>query len=86
VHISFKYGRNRLPVPACGVIAIGQCAAGVVTVAQFGVGAIALAQFAIAGLAVAQFGIAHCLLAQIGVYISYGYGQVVIPLARLLGY
>ena len=32
LHISFKYRPNRLPVPAKGVIAVGQFACGIITV------------------------------------------------------
>jgi hypothetical protein len=38
VHISFKFRPNRVPVPARGIIAIGQFACGVITVSQFGIG------------------------------------------------
>jgi hypothetical protein len=37
LHISFKYRPNRVPVPARGIIAIGQFAAAYSLVAQFGV-------------------------------------------------
>ncbi|MBN2200537.1 zinc ribbon domain-containing protein, partial [bacterium] len=47
VHISFKYRPNRMPVPAKGIIAIGQFACGVVAVAQFGIGLVTIAQFAV---------------------------------------
>jgi hypothetical protein len=36
VHVSFKYRPNRLPVPARGVIAIGQFACGILTISQSG--------------------------------------------------
>ena len=58
LHISFKFRPNRMPVPARGVIAIGQFAAGLVTVSQFGIGLFSLGQFALGGFAVAQFGAA----------------------------
>jgi hypothetical protein len=35
LHISFKYRANRMPVPARGIVAIGQFACGVVTISQF---------------------------------------------------
>jgi len=38
LHISFKFRPNRVPVPAKGVIAIGQFAYGIFTLSQFGVG------------------------------------------------
>ena len=84
IHISFRYGPNRRPVPARGFIAIGQFAVGVVTVSQFGVGVFSLSQFTIAGLAVAQFAFAYRLIAQLGIYIDKGYGQLVTSLSRLL--
>ena len=85
VHISFKYRPNRRPVPARGVIAIGQFACGIFTVSQFGIGVISISQFAIAGHALAQFGFAHTLIAQIGIYLEEGYGQMVWKLTDLLG-
>ncbi len=36
VHVAFKYRPNRLPVPARGVIAIGQFACGILTISQSG--------------------------------------------------
>lgn len=84
VHISFKFGRNRLPVPARGFIAIGQFAFGVITISQVGVGLLSISQFALAGFAVAQFGAAYSLIAQIGIYVSSGYGQSVRSLAEML--
>jgi hypothetical protein len=84
LHISFKYRQNRKPVPAKGIIAIGQFACGVVTISQFGIGLFSLGQFAVAGYAVAQFGLAYWLLAQIGVFVHEGHGQAVIKLAGLL--
>jgi hypothetical protein len=51
LHISFKYRPNRIPVPAKGIIAIGQFACGVFTLSQFGAGFISISQFTIAGFA-----------------------------------
>lgn len=85
LHISFKYRANRVPVPARGIIAIGQFACGVVTISQFGVGVLSLSQFTIAGLAVAQIGVAYSLIAQVGLYLHSGYGQVVKSIAELFG-
>ena len=45
LHISFKYRQNRVPVPAVGVVAIGQFAAGWVTISQFGIGLVSISQF-----------------------------------------
>ncbi|HPD58128.1 MAG TPA: hypothetical protein P5294_11345 [Smithellaceae bacterium] len=84
VHISFKYKPNRVPVPAKGIIAIGQFACGVFTISQFGVGLVSISQFTIAGYALAQFAFAYKLIAQIGVYIHEGHGQIVKSLAEIL--
>jgi len=85
VHISFKYRTNRVPVPAKGIIAIGQFAFGFLTISQFGVGVVSISQFTIAGFALAQFGIAYSLIAQFGLYLAEGRGQMVKSLGELLG-
>jgi hypothetical protein len=85
LHISFKYRPNRRPVPARGVIAIGQFACGLVTISQFGVGVISISQFTIAGYALAQFAVAYSLIAQLGIYLHEGHGQVVKSLGEVLG-
>ena len=85
VHISFKYRPNRVPVPAKGVIAIGQFACGIVTISQFGIGVVSLSQFTIGGWALAQFAVAYSLIAQLGLYIHDGHGQLVKSLLELLG-
>jgi hypothetical protein len=85
LHISFKYAPNRMPVPAKGVIAIGQFAMGVFTLSQFGLGLVSISQFTIAGYAIAQFALAYELIAQFGIYLNKGVGQMVISLGRLLG-
>ena len=85
LHISFKYDTNRCPVPAKGVVAIGQFACGVFTLAQFGIGVISISQFTIAGLALAQFAFAYGLIAQLGLYIHTGQGQLVRSIGQLLG-
>ncbi|MDH4264749.1 MAG: zinc ribbon domain-containing protein [Deltaproteobacteria bacterium] len=77
LHISFKYRPNRMPVPAKGVISIGQFGMGFLNISQFGIGLISISQFTIAGFALAQFGIAYWLIAQIGLYFDKGYGQIV---------
>jgi hypothetical protein len=77
LHISFKYRPNRVPVPARGIIAIGQFACGIFTLSQFGVGVVSVSQFTIAVFALAQFGAAYSLVAQFGVYLHEGYGQFV---------
>jgi hypothetical protein len=85
IHISFKYRPNRCPVPARGVIAIGQFACGIVTLSQFGVGVVSVSQFTIAGFALAQFAVAYSLIAQIGLYLHEGHGQLVRNLIDVLG-
>lgn len=84
VHISFKYRPNRIPVPAKGVISIGQFGMGLINLSQFGLGLISISQFTIAGFALAQFGIAYWLIAQIGLYFDRGYGQMVRNIFDLL--
>ena len=84
VHVSFKYRPNRMPVPARGIIAIGQFGYGVVCISQFGIGIVSVSQFTIAAFAIAQFAAAYSLIAQLGVYIAEGRGQLIISLAELL--
>ena len=84
VHISFKYRPNRMPVPARGIIAIGQFACGVFTLSQFGIGVVSISQFTVAGYAIAQFAVAYSLIAQFGLYIHEGYGQVVRSIMEML--
>jgi hypothetical protein len=85
LHVSFKYRPSRAPVPARGIIAIGQFAAGIFTISQFGVGVVSISQFTIAGFALAQFAFAYSLTAQVGIYIHEGHGQLVRRLGELLG-
>jgi hypothetical protein len=84
VHISFKYRQNRVPVPAKGIIAIGQFACGLITISQFGIGFISISQFTVAGYALAQFAFAYSLIGQIGIFINEGHGQLVKSLGELL--
>jgi len=84
LHVSFKYRPNRVPVPAKGIIAIGQFGCGLVTIAQFGIGVISVCQFTIAGFALAQFAFAYSLIAQMGIFIHQGRGQLVRSLASIL--
>jgi hypothetical protein len=84
VHVSFKVRPNYLPVPARGVIAIGQFAVGVVNISQFGIGVFSLSQFTVSVYAVAQFALAWSLIAQVGLYVDRGYGQVVRRLADVV--
>ena len=84
LHISFKYRPNRVPVPAKGIIAIGQFACGGITISQFGLGLISLGQFTAAGYTLAQFAAAYSLIAQFGIFVHEGRGQFVISLAQWL--
>jgi hypothetical protein len=84
LHISFKYRPSRRPVPAKGIIAIGQFAYGIFTLSQFGIGVVSISQFTIAGFALAQFAVAYSLVAQMGIYIHEGHGQFVRSLKELM--
>lgn len=86
LHVAFKYRPNRMPVPAKGIIAIGQFACGGLVISQFGLGVISISQFTIAGSALAQFAIAYALIAQLGLFLSHGRGQLVKSVGELLGY
>jgi hypothetical protein len=77
VHVSFKYAPGRGPVPAKGIIAIGQFAIGIVTISQFGIGFVSVSQFGIAGFALAQFAIAYSLIAQAGLFLGEGHGPLI---------
>jgi len=85
VHVSFKYRPNRTPVPAKGVIAIGQFACGILSISQFGIGVISVSQFTVAGWAVAQFAVAYSLISQFGIYFHSGHGQIVKGFMELAG-
>jgi hypothetical protein len=85
VHVSFKYVPGRGPVPARGIIAVGQFAIGIVTISQFGIGVVSVSQFTIAGFALAQFAVAYSLIAQMGLFIDKGYGQLVRNILDLIG-
>ena len=85
LHVSFKYRPNRMPVPARGIIAVGQFACGVFTLSQFGLGIVSVSQFTVAAYALAQFAVAYSLVAQFGIYIHEGHGQIVKSLAALFG-
>jgi len=84
LHISFKYRPNGMPVPARGIIAIGQFGLGVLNISQFGIGLFSLAQITVAGYAIAQIGFAYELIAQVGIFINKGFGQIVWKLADLI--
>ena len=85
VHISFKYALGRGPVPAKGIIAIGQFAIGVGTISQFGLGVVSVGQFAVGGFVLAQLAVAYSLIAQIGLFVGRGYGQLVRDIFELIG-
>ena len=84
LHISFKYRPNRVPVPAVGIISIGQFGAGVFNISQFGFGIFSLSQITAGVFALAQIGLAWQLIAQVGIYVDEGYGQLVWKLSDLL--
>lgn len=84
LHVSFKYSPTKCPVPAKGVVAIGQFACGIFTLSQFGVGVVSISQFTIAGYALAQFAVAYSLIAQIGIYVHEGHGQIVRSVTELI--
>lgn len=85
IHVSFKYRPGLCPVPARGIIAIGQFAIGIVTISQFGIGVVSVSQFTIAGFALAQFAVAYSLIAQMGLFFDKGYGQLVRNILDLIG-
>jgi hypothetical protein len=84
LHISFKYRTNFMPVPAKGIIAIGQFAVGFISISQFGLGLFCLSQFAIGAYVLAQFAAAYSCIAQFGVYLNSGMGQLVFKLTDLM--
>ena len=84
LHVSFKYRPSGRPVPAKGIIAIGQFSCGIFTISQFEIGVVSIRQFTIAGYALVQVAIAYFFIAQIGRYIDEGYGQIVKSLDELL--
>jgi len=45
LHISFKYGPFWRPLPAKGIISIGQVGIGLINISQFGVGILSISQF-----------------------------------------
>lgn len=84
LHVSFKYRPHFRPVPAKGIIAVGQFAIGIFTLSQFGVGVVSISQFTIAVYALAQFAVAYSLIAQMGLYIKEGHGQIVRNIVDLI--
>jgi CubicO group peptidase (beta-lactamase class C family) len=84
LHISFKYRPNRMPIPAKGIIAIGQIGLGIINISQVGFGIFSISQFTVSVFAIAQVAFAYSLIAQVGLYIDQGYGQVVKSAVELL--
>lgn len=84
LHISFKFRPNKVPVPAKGIIAIGQFATGIITIAQFGIGLFCLCQFAIGAFVLAQFAFAYSCIAQLGLFIHSGTGQLVKKISEII--
>ncbi len=82
-HLSFKFRPNLVPVPAVGIISIGQFGMGIINISQFGIGVFGINQFGIMVAGLAQFGIGHTLIAQLGGYFSYGVGQKMYDLGKL---
>jgi hypothetical protein len=77
IHICFKY-RPR-PVPARGIIAIGQFGLGLVTIAQFGIGLATAAQFGAGVWIIGQMVLGWTGIAQIGFLPGGGFGQAIWP-------
>lgn len=84
LHISLKFKPNMLPVPARGVIAIGQFAVGIITIAQFGIGVACLGQIAAGIWAAGQVCLAWSFIGQVGIYLHKALGMAVISLPDLL--
>jgi CubicO group peptidase (beta-lactamase class C family) len=83
LHISFKYRPNWVPLPAKGIISIGQFGMGIVNISQFGIGIISLSQVTLAFYALAQVALAFSLIAQVGVYVHQGRGPIVTSVAEV---
>ncbi len=84
LHVSFKYRPDHVPVPAVGVIAIGQFGAGIINISQFGVGLFCACQFAVGGFVLAQFAVGYSIVVQMGLYLHQGRGQLVRNLLELI--
>ena len=78
--ISFCFGKNLVPKPAIGIIAIGQFAAGPVCISQFGIGIVSVYQISIAVYALAQITLAYQCIAQVGFVFHSGIGQSITKL------
>jgi len=75
VCISFRYKKNRMPVPAVGIIAIGQFATGIINISQIGIGVLSLSQITISAFAISQVAFAYQCIAQVGFVFSKSIGQ-----------
>jgi len=84
IHLSFLYRPNGMPVPAKGIVSIGQFGIGVINISQFGIGIISVSQFTIAAYALAQFALAYTGIAQIGLFFQEGNGQIVADIIAML--
>ncbi len=84
LHISFKYRPNWMPVPAKGIISIGQFGIGIINFSQFGIGIISVSQFTIAAYTLAQVALAYSGVAQVGLFFNQGYGQRVWNIIELI--
>ena len=73
--ISFCYKKNKVPVPAVGIISIGQFGAGIINISQAGIGLISISQLTIAPFAIAQVALAYKCIAQVGFVFSTSIGQ-----------
>ncbi|AQQ72315.1 hypothetical protein SMSP2_02698 [Limihaloglobus sulfuriphilus] len=79
LHVSFKY-LNRMPVPAVGIISVGQVGLGIINISQFGLGIFSVHQFGIAGISISQFTISCTGITQLGIFIFRGIGQITMDL------
>ena len=77
IHVSFKYKPR--PVPARGIVAIGQFAVGFLTIAQFGLGFLTVAQFGAGFWILGQMVLGWTGIAQIGFLPGGGIGQIIWP-------
>lgn len=83
LHFSVKIRGNR-PVPARGIIAIGQFACGFLAIGQFAVGGIAIGQFTAGVFAAGQFALGYSAFGQLALYLHDGKGLIARSLLHLL--
>jgi hypothetical protein len=84
IHICFKYRPNKMPVPAIGIISIGQFGVGFLNISQFGVGIFSISQFTFCVFGIAQFAIAYQCIAQLALVLHSGHGQIIKKVVDLL--